>query len=155
MLKGVLSMFGIVGKATEAQSAESLAKLTSALSRRVNDVQRYSIVFGYGMRPGIMSTKISCYAIGFSEQDASLAIVPIYFDSDEIEDLYFFPREDIKSIATGMQGEKILRSNRIKGDLRFTVPSFTNENAEDICQLPIVQMDAVANFEKWIKENFK
>ncbi|MFV0517438.1 MAG: hypothetical protein ACK5MV_08575 [Aminipila sp.] len=154
MLKGFLSIFGFVGRATEAQTAASLKKLTSALERRLDNPDRYTVVFGYGMKPGIMSTKISCYAIGFSQQDNSLAIVPIYCDSDEIEDLYFFEREDIKSIATGVQGEKILKSDKIKGDIRFTVPGYTNENAEDMFQLPIIQLDAVTAFEKWIKEVF-
>lgn len=154
MLKGFLSIFGIVGKATYAQSTDSHRKLTSALERRLENARQYTVVFGYGMKPGIMSTKISCYAIGFSAQDSSLAIVPIYCDSDEIEDLWLFRREDIKSISTGIRGEKILKSNLMKGDLRFTVPSYTNENAEDMYQLPIVQTDAVADFETWIKENF-
>lgn len=100
-----------------------------------------------------MSTSISCYAIGFSQQDNSLAIVPIHFDSEEIEDLYLFQRKDIESLGTGMQGEKILKSPLIKGDFRFTVPGYTNDNAEDIYQLPIVQLETVREFEKWIKEN--
>lgn len=154
MLKGLLSIFGIVGKATEAQTAASLKKLTSALARRLDNPDDYTAVFGYGMRPGIMSTKISCYAIGFSQQDNSLAIVPIYCDSDEIEDLYFFQQDDIKSISTGIQGEKILKSDKIEGDIRFTVPGYTNEDAEDMYQLPIVQLEAVTAFEKWIKERF-
>lgn len=154
MLKTILGFFGIVGKATPEQSRESLNKVKSALARRLDDPENYIAVFGYGMKPGVVSTNISCYAIGFSRQGGNLAIVPIYCDTDEIEDLYFFPKEHIKSISMGLYGERIIKSDLIKGDLRIIVPAYTKEDAEDMYQLPIVQMENAERFEKWIKDNF-
>lgn len=154
MSKDVLNIFEIINKADNEQSIKSLYKLTSAMSKSLEDAKDYTVVFGYSLKAGMISTKVTCYAIGFSKENPRLAIVPISYDSDEIDDFILLNKADISSIAISIKGEKVIKSNKLKEDIRFVVPSYTRADAEEIYQLPIVQTEAVKDFEKWIRDNF-
>lgn len=80
--------------------------------------------------------------------------MPIHCESDDVGELLLLDKDSIISIKKGSQGDRIIKSTAIKGDLCITVPSYTKENAYDMYMLPIVQMKAAEEFENWIKENY-
>ncbi|MDR2106552.1 MAG: hypothetical protein LBP24_04010 [Coriobacteriales bacterium] len=141
-------------KASEEKSRKTHETIARAFEKRVADPASYKIVYGYFVKSGIFSKKVSNYVVGYSETLKEIVIVPITFDAAEVAEAIRLKKEDIISAKFGLQGDLRIKSNVLPKDLRFIVPPFTTSVLEATFVMPIVQQEETLAFRDFIKNNF-
>jgi hypothetical protein len=75
------------------------------------------------------------------------------FEGDETGDAIRLKKDDISSAKFSLQGDLKIKSDLIKGDLRFIVPPYTSTTLGGAYILPIDQKDEAAAFRSFIKDS--
>ncbi|MDR2089040.1 MAG: hypothetical protein LBP73_06765 [Clostridiales Family XIII bacterium] len=149
-MKGSAKMFG----PSEKKSQESHEIIKRAFGQRVENPAPYKVVYGYFVKTGILTKKVSNYAIGFSEARKEIIVVPISSDGDEVGDAVILKKDDIVSAKFGMQGDLKIKANTLESDLRFTVPPFTSSMTAGAYIMVIDQKEEESAFRNFIKSTF-
>jgi hypothetical protein len=140
-------------KPSEKKSQKSHQLINQIFIEKVEDADKYTVVYAYYMKRGIFSQTMYSYIIGFSVPDKEIIVIPITSDTNESGDAINLTKENIQSAKYGLQGDVKIKSDILEKDLRFMVPGFTPPSLENAYVLPILQEDAAVKFKAFIKEN--
>jgi hypothetical protein len=138
----------------EEKSRASHELITKAFEKQIQDPTPYVVVYGYFVKTGILSKKVSSYVVGFSEALKEIIIIQTDADIDNAAEAITLKKEDVISAKFGLQGELKLKSGKLDKELKFIVPPFTPAITEGAYILPITQKEAAVAFKSFIKDNF-
>ncbi|MDR2209963.1 MAG: hypothetical protein LBO65_00645 [Spirochaetaceae bacterium] len=139
---------------SEEKSRQAHELITQAFGKQIKDPGPYTIVYGYFVKTGIFAKKISSYVVGFSEALKEIIVIPISSEVDEVGDAIRLKKDNISSAKFGLQGDLKIKSDLLKGDLRFIIPPYTPTVTEGAYILPITQKEEAAAFRNFIKNTF-
>ncbi len=139
-------------KPNQSQSQETQQLIEKIFMDKVPSSEQYNVVYGYFMKSGLFSKKVTNYVVGFSKQGASLVLITIDSNGNSGETVVL-EKNNIVSAKFGMQGDVKIKTDANQ-EYRVMVPGYTPSSAASTYMLPIDQTDKAVQFRSFVKENF-